>query len=641
MARPKKQSAPQGPTENAIKLRKEKLYRDLAKYRASLYLDSNDDFKYTGLTVNQYLKLRWQEDVDAGVPPKSNLWDYGHLVPQENGNVYKCITIRSSMATIYRELGMHDLMTKSAKAVVMMMQTAQDRIKAINDLDQRYAMYNAMREVHITMAPFDFEMFLIALEWESAPSMKFYSPRAQSIRPWVKAMQSLENGELEVLTVSCPPRVGKSTTGVRWMLWSASRNPGKSILFVTHTSSLAKKFFTDVLNLITDERSHYADMFPALASGVTSSADDLWIDFPAADKTGYKTFYFRGIDGSLAGGVEASNAIYLDDVIKNLEEAQNPARLENAWQKVSVDVMQRKTHEHVKLLSIATKWSVHDPISRLQDEYENTAVPTKFIRVPALNGHDESNFQFTYNPLTTDHFRKMRSIMDTVSFATIYQQEDLERDGLVFSESNISYYNGVLPDFEPDLICAACDTAWGGGDRVAMPIGYVYGRDVYIHDAVHNQGTKKETQPLVVRKLIEHKVSKAFFEYNNGGEEYKDSIADQLEEQGYRCNLTGSRAPSVQSKLQRILSVVPEITAGYTDGRGYNLHFLSPKARLNKPEYDSFFKETMRFSQAGKKIGKQHDDAPDSLSMMICHCLLGRTVTARARLDMNRSAIGL
>ncbi len=61
---------------------------------------------------------------------------------------------------------------------------------------------------------------------------------------------------------------------------------------------------------------------------------------------------------------------------------------------------------------------------------------------------------------------------------------------LLFPADELRYFNGVLPDGEPDRKLMVMDIAWGGGDFTACPIAYVYGDAVSIPDLVFNDGNK-------------------------------------------------------------------------------------------------------------------------------------------------------
>lgn len=68
-----------------------------------------------------------------------------------------------------------------------------------------------MKEMCQVMARRDFEKFLIAVEWNYPAEMKFYDIRKNVLEEWVKYLESLEYGELMGLSISAPPRTGKTT----------------------------------------------------------------------------------------------------------------------------------------------------------------------------------------------------------------------------------------------------------------------------------------------------------------------------------------------------------------------------------------------------------------------------------------------
>lgn len=132
-------------------------------------------------------------------------------------------------------------------------------------------------------------------------------------------------------------------------------------------------------------------------------------------------------------------------------------------------------------------------------------------------------------------------------------------------------------------------SAWGGGDSLSMPFGYVY-------------GDKTVTRPEVIAKLRMHLPHMTRFEQNNGGDEYADVVDGELRKLGIRLNITSKKAPTTQSKLGRIIMFAPEIR---------KMVFIDERHRTN--EYRAFMNELTLFTQNGKN---PHDDAPDSLAML-------------------------
>lgn len=402
---------------------------------------------------------------------------------------------------------------------------------------------------------------------------------------------------------------------------------------------MAKKVYSDIMTMLNDPIRNIAAIFPEF-SIKSNSAEDLWIQLESHSSNPYHTAYFRGIDGNMAGILEASWLLYCDDLIKNIEEALNPTRLETARQKYSIDITQRKTNKYVKELHIATRWSIHDVISTLEMLHDGDE-KWKFIRRPAINSSGESNFMYK-TPFEMDmtHWNIQRNLpdMDEISFNCIYQQEPIERDGLLFAEDNMAYFNGVLPDIEPDLVCSYCDVAWGGGDYLSMPIAKVYGNDVYITDVVYSDKTKMTTKPMVVGAIENNNIVKAGFEANNGGDEYARDISDKLKEGDYRCAVQTFKAPTNKSKLARIIACVDEITAA---GVGYRLIFLDKQARQGNKAYDLFMKHIFMFNQGAKYQGKQKDDCVDSLAGLITNILESRIGAGKARSRHSRAELGI
>lgn len=156
--------------------------------------------------------------------------------------------------------------------------------------------------------------------------------------------------------------------------------------------------------------------------------------------------------------------MYCDDLIKNIEEAMNPDRLETARAKYGTDIVQRKANKEVRELHIATRWSTGDVISTLEREHRGSE-KWRFIKKPALDEEGRSNFMYE-RPYEMDeeYFLERRNspMMDEISFSCIYQQEPIERDGLWVTEERLNYYNGELPEEEEcEIVCASCDVAWG------------------------------------------------------------------------------------------------------------------------------------------------------------------------------------
>lgn len=340
------------------------------------------------------------------------------------------------------------------------------------------------------------------------------------------------------------------------------------------------------------------------------------------------------------GVLEASWLLYCDDLIKNIEEAMNPDRLETARTKYGTDIRQRKSNKEVRELHIATRWSTGDVISTLEKEHKEDE-KWKFIKKPALNEEGKSNFMYKHPyELDEEYFLEQRNspMMDEISFNCLYQQEPIERDGLWVTEESLNYFNGKLPEEGLELVCSACDVAWGGGDYLSMPIAKVYGTAVYIVDIVYMNETKEVTKPVVCGQIRNNGIEKIIFEANNGGDEYCDYVKEELRENGYRLDIRSQKALGNKSKTARIQSVTDEVKGVSPQ---YQLYFLDKEARKGKPMYQKFMKDLFKYNTGAKFVGKQKDDCADSLAMLISNVLESRVQKPVAKSNFSRADLHL
>ncbi len=449
-------------------------------------------------------------------------------------------------------------------------------------------------------AKLDFDAYLQYVEFNREPEKRFYLPRRKQILPIVQAMQKLEDDKLDLLSISTPPGVGKTTLGIFFLTWIMGKYPDRPNLASAHSDKLTRSFYDGVLSIIGDPEYLWADVFPGINIARTNSKDET-IDLEKQKR--FATLTCRSIDGSLTGATRCEKYLYADDLVSGIEEALSKDRLDSLWEKYTNDLKSRKKLG-CKEVHIATRWSVHDVIGRLEQQYADDS-RAKFLALPAVNENDESNFDYKYGVgFDTKYFWDMRDSLDDVSWKCLFMNEPIEREGLLFPEDELNYYNGVLPEGGLVRKYATCDVAWGGGDSLSMPIAYEYeDGSVYIPDVVFNKGDKTVTTPIVVGKLKLHLPHQVMFEANNGGDMYCEAVDDDLKlEHNIRLHLSHRKAPSNQSKLSRIIQAAPDIKKFY---------FLDKKHRSK--EYSAFMKELTSFMQTGKN---KHDDAPDSLAML-------------------------
>lgn len=448
----------------------------------------------------------------------------------------------------------------------------------------------------------NFDDYCIALEWDRSPEKRFYLPRRSVLKPLVDDLQDLFDGELDFLGVSLPPRVGKSTLCIFFMTFIMGHRPAVASVMSGHSDKLTDGFYRELLSIITDPTQYaWQEIFTGVKL-VDNSAKNETIDLER--KKRFPTITCRSISGTLTGAVEigTGGVLYCDDLIEDLEESLNPVRLQNKYDAYLNQLKDRKKLGAVELM-VGTRWNVADPLGRIEEQYRDNP-RYRFRVIPALNEDGESNFNYKYDlGFDTEYYRDMKESIDDATWMAKYMGNPYIREGLLFPSDELRYYNGVLPDGEPDCIAAVVDTAWGGGDSLSMPVAYCYGQDWYIQDVVFNTGDKTVTRPIVIGKLKSHHPHMVRWESNNGGDEYGGIVDEKLRQDGIRINMSYKKAPTNQSKLSRIIQYAPDIKRFY---------FLDAKHRDS--EYEKFMRELTLFTVSGKNL---HDDAPDSCAMLV------------------------
>lgn len=485
------------------------------------------------------------------------------------------------------------------------------------DLDLGRKMVGLHRRVLLAAAPHDFDSFMLALEFNRPIEEQFWKPRRKHLLPICEALQAMENDELDELFLSCPPRIGKTTLVVMFMLWVMGRNSERSNLYCSFTSKPVETFYDGLLEVLKDPMTYiYKEIFPQ-SKLVGTNANDTTIDLDR--KKRYHSFTGRPIGGSLNGSCDCYGYIIADDLVSGIEEAMSKERMASLWFKVDNNFITR-AKEQCKRLWIGTRWSLIDPqgirLDLLQNEPKYRNVRWRYINTPALNEKEESNFEYQFGVgFSTDYYQMRRASFernnDMASWLAQYQGEPIERDGTVFDPDDLRYYNGTLPDADPDRIFMSVDPAWGGGDFVAAPIIYQYGDDLFVADVVYNNGDKRVTQPLLVRKAIEHNVQAIYIEATKTTASYTQEVDALLKSMGHKLNLQSTtKHYTGTGKEQRIFDRAPEIRE--------MMVFLESGYRSK--EYEMFMQNLFAFSIAKKN---KNDDAPDSLAIALAMAIFG------------------
>lgn len=464
--------------------------------------------------------------------------------------------------------------------------------------------YEQWRRCLLFEAPHDFDSFMTYIELDRKPEKRFYAPRKHYLRPMVQGFQDVLDGKLRLLTISMPKRAGKSQTGINFVNMLSGKFPDRSTLMEGTGDDLVKSFYNGCLEYLTVPNEYlFYDVFPD-ARLIQTNADSKTINLKS--KSRFPTIMCRSIDARQVGLSEATNVLYLDDCVEGREEAKNRQRLDDKWEVISGDIMGRAI-EGTPMVFTGTRYSLYDPIGRVQEHAQREGWAWRAIEIPALDlVTDESNYEYEREGkkvFTTAYFREQRELLSAEQFESEFQQQPFEAKGLLFNKDELNYFFDLPKDRDPDTIIAVGDTAESGSDSTSMPVAKIYGSDVYIVDVVFDDSPAEVTKPECAKCLIENKVASAVFESNNAGQYYARDVDQIIRERGYSVGIRTKR--TISNKQTRIEFA--------SDNIKKNFYFKHPSTYKRGSQYWNFMKEVTTYTRSGKV---PHDDAPDSLSLL-------------------------
>lgn len=377
-------------------------------------------------------------------------------------------------------------------------------------------------------------------------------------------------------------------------------------LFYSHSSDITRMFYDSCYQIATDTHTYtWRDIFPELK--VTSTNAKMQ-QFNIGEYKPFPSLQTASIGSEMAGKVRASKFLMVDDMIGKLEEALNKNILDKLWNAYAVDARQRKDKGKdgglCKEIHIATRWSIHDPIGRLQRLYENDP-RFKVIAVPATytdeKGETQSNFMYDYGGFTVEDFMEQQKVMDDISYRCLYMQQPVEREGLLYHEDEMRTYVS-LPLCEPDTVLGICDTKNTGTDFMFLPCLLKYGEDYYCVDCHCNDTTDFDIQYREMTNLItSNGVVSLEIESNQGGKAIGTTLMEKIRDAGWDCNIT--LHPTESNKVARIIA----------NSYWVKQHVIFRDKSLYTPKspYGVMMSQLFTWSQTGKN---PHDDIPDGFA---------------------------
>lgn len=253
--------------------------------------------------------------------------------------------------------------------------------------DKKSEVVTIMKNNYYYLSGYLFSYYVVAIEFGIPPEKQFFAPRTSVLGPISKKLDKFYYKPKAVMTISMPQGTGKTELGKRFMSFCIGKEPDLPNMMVSYSATIAKdKFYQGEMTLIEDENGNFQKIFPDLKN-VLKSAENMTLDYRNDEKKkphSEYTLYCCGFDGGITGRTRAHNILYIDDLIKNIEEARNKDVLDKKWEEFTA-TLKKRMQGNCKMLIIGTIFSINDPLSRIIKYYKDRNPDRiEVVRVPRI-----------------------------------------------------------------------------------------------------------------------------------------------------------------------------------------------------------------------------------------------------------------
>lgn len=429
-----------------------------------------------------------------------------------------------------------------------------------------------------------------------------------------EALEKVLRGEITRLIINIAPRYGKTELAVKnFISHGIALNPAAKFIHLSYSDTLALDNSEEVRDMVASDA--YKELFPNVAIKIDSKSKKKW--YTTAGGGVYATSAAGQVTGFGAGNVDEEDltnniseliesnldkklsfggAIIIDDPIK-ADDADSDVVRERVNQRFDSTIRTRTNSRNTPIIIIMQRLHPNDLSGYLQSIEPDVWT---VISLPAILTNDnnelESLWPFKH---TLQELNMLRSVNDIV-FDRQYMQNPKPKEGLMFSEDDLQFYNPetvdvlALAEYKHMYI----DPANEGGDDLAAPIGFLIKDKIYIHDIIYNNFGTDINEPLIIQTALKYKVNSIEVEANSAWYLFSNNIFRKLDELRSRIDCRTIR--NTTNKHTRIISQSAFIKN--------NFIFRSDWQHI--PDYKKFM--TVLTSYMKNKDGNKKDDAPDA-----------------------------
>src|SRR5690606_28514655 len=270
------------------------------------------------------------------------------------------------------------------------------------------------------------------------PHLKYLSDRL------AKAVRDVEAGQNRLLTVSMPPRMGKSILSSLYTpIWLQRTRPSWKIGMLSHDDTLVNSWASQARKIIEENphlgirmvRDHGASSRWTLAEGGGLVA--------------------RAVGSSVTG--LGFKVLILDDIVKDFVTAHSKRMRDLLWDKWRADIFTRLEPPYL-VVAVGTRRHEDDFIGRLlSPDYEGDPDQWETITFPAIAVENDvlgrEPGQPLYSPLKEEteeealaRWQETKDSVGSYTWAALYQQTPAPAKGAIFDDEWWRYWT-----FDPNL----------------------------------------------------------------------------------------------------------------------------------------------------------------------------------------------
>lgn len=282
-----------------------------------------------------------------------------------------------------------------------------------------------------------------------------------------ESVRAVEAGENRYMTISMPPRMGKSTlTSINLPIWLLRQHPDWKIGLISHSPQLATAWGRQVRRFVEEDGERWGIKIASDAGAVSE----------------WQTTRGGGIVSRSAPGQSITGlgfkVMLMDDVVKDFADAHSESKREAIWDWWQANAVTRLEPPFL-CIAVATRWHEDDFIGRLlSPEYSPDRDKWEVIKFPAIAEQADVLGRAEGDPLFSplleetreealERWAQMKTSMGSYSWAALYQQRPSPAQGAVFDVGWWRYWTRDPAKVTGDgRVVLAPDAAWRAGQWV-------------------------------------------------------------------------------------------------------------------------------------------------------------------------------